>query len=109
MRQWKDQRSAYEIQTLNTIISYLKLIHLAGGRASIFYPPLHLQKVYIDEMAHATKKSSLQFRLSLINKNTRINYLPFLGEKSNWSKPLSKRLGEERYGDVSSFAGQAVM
>ena len=62
---------------------------------------------FIDELAHLAEKDPIDFRLAMINKNTRMkNLLIHLREKSEWDKPLptgwSKGVAIWQF-----FAGQA--
>lgn len=100
--------SAYEFPNVTYHNIYAETtMPLGWWRAVYSTTTAFAHESFIDEMAHAAKKDPLQFRLSLINKNTRMKkLLTFLGEKSGWTKPLTKGWGKG-IAIWQFFAGQA--
>jgi isoquinoline 1-oxidoreductase beta subunit len=100
--------SAYEFPNVKYHNIYAETtMPLGWWRAVYSTTTAFAHESFIDEMAHAAKKDPLQFRLGLINKNTRMKkLLTFLGEKSGWSKPLAKGWGKG-VAIWQFFAGQA--
>lgn len=82
--------SWYEVPNYKTNNIYAEAnVPLGWWRAVYSTTTAFAQECFIDELAHASKKDPLDFRLALIHKNERMkNLLLELREKSGWDKPL---------------------
>jgi isoquinoline 1-oxidoreductase subunit beta len=82
--------SWYEIPNVKTHNIYAETTVPIGWWRSVYSSTTAFaHESFIDEMAHAASKDPIDFRLSLIHKNTRVkNLLQHLREKSKWDDPL---------------------
>jgi isoquinoline 1-oxidoreductase beta subunit len=82
--------SWYEIPNVLTHNIYAEVnVPIGWWRAVYSSTTAFAHECFIDELAHAAGKDPIVFRLSMINKNTRIkNFLQHIREKSEWDKPL---------------------
>jgi isoquinoline 1-oxidoreductase subunit beta len=100
--------SWYEIPNVMTHNIYAETTVPIGWWRSVYSATTAFaHECFIDELANAAGKDPVDFRLGMINKNTRMkNLLQHLREKSEWDKPLpdgwSKGVAVWQF-----FAGQA--
>jgi isoquinoline 1-oxidoreductase beta subunit len=84
--------SWYEIPNVLTHNIYAEVNIPIGWWRSVYSSTVAFaHESFIDELAAAAGKDPLDFRISMIGKNTRMkNLLNHLREKSEWDKPLPK-------------------
>lgn len=82
--------SWYDIPNILTHNIYAEVNLPLGWWRSVYSSTVAFaHESFIDELAHAAGKDPIDFRLSLISKNTRVkNLLQHLREKSEWDKSL---------------------
>jgi isoquinoline 1-oxidoreductase subunit beta len=100
--------SWYEIPNVLTHNIYAPVnIPIGWWRSVYSSTTAFAHECFIDELAHAAGKDPMDFRLSMISKNTRVkNLLQHIREKSDWDKPLPQGWGKG-VAVWQFFAGQA--
>ena len=90
------ENSAYEIPNLKLNNIYADApVGISWWRSVYASTNCFAQESFIDEMAHAAGKDTLQFRVDMIHKNTRIkNLYEFLRDRSGWDKSLPDGWGK---------------